>query len=586
VAVAARERARRPRSKLDRPPRRPRRPRDPDPTTRYARAVVAGRIVAGKLVRQACARHLDDLVHGAERGLRFDRKKAWDAILFARTLKHIKGKWAGQHIVLEPWQEFIVGSIFGWCGADGLRRFRDVYVEVARKNGKSTLIAVIMILLTFFDGEGGAEGYIAATKKDQAKIIFNDAKVMLRKAPAYRRLLKIHEHRVSDPDSASFLVPLGADADTLDGLNPHAVAIDELHAHPTAKVVEVMESGQGARAQPICIKITTAGWNRHSVCWRNREHAANVLDPKNEVTDDALFAYVATLDDEDDFRDESCWIKANPGLDVSVDRKALRRDVQKAIDVPEELPNLLQKRFDKWVTNSIDKPIDMDLFRAPECMAKFDVDALRGRPCFAALDLARVTDLTSFGLVFPPATSGELYKYLGFHFIPEDNVRQRSDRDGVPYARWLAEGKIIGTPGDTTDLDVVGEKILEVAKLYEIRELPYDPTFAADIARKATAAGVNCFEHYQKYQSMTLPCSETLRLVRTKQIQHAGDEVLLWCASNLVIRKGPSNRMLPDKERSREKIDAFVALIMAVGRAALAVPPQRSALETSDPLWL
>lgn len=572
-----------PRSKLERPPRPPA-PRDP--VTSYARAVIRGRVVASKFVHQAARRHLSDLRRPKRDGLRFDRRKAWRAIKFARTLKHIKGRWAGKPIRLEPWQEFIVGSIFGWVRADGTRRFQDVYIEVARKNGKSTLLAVIMILLTFFDGEGGAEGYIAATKKDQAKIIFNDCKVMVRKSPIYRRRLKALEHRISDPETASFMAPLGADADTLDGLNPHAVAIDELHAHPTAKVLEVMESGQGARTQPICIKITTAGWNRNSVCWRQREHAAHVLDPKNKVADDSLFAFIATLDDGDDFKDEKCWAKANPGIDVSVDRAKLRRDVHKALDTPEELPNLLQKRFDVWVSNSIDRPFDMADFDAKVCAAPFEVERLRGRACFLALDLARNCDISSLGAIFPPLDPGELWKYLGWHFIPEDDIRQRADRDGVPYATWRAQEKIITTPGNTTDLTLVGDKCLEVIKLYKVVEFAYDPTFAPDVARRVAATGTPTMEHWQKYPTMTLPCSEMLRLVRSRKLQHGGDPVLRWAMDNLVLRAGPSGRLLPDKERSREKIDPAVALIMAIGRAAVALPQERSALESSDPIWL
>lgn len=546
--------------------------RTPDPTTKYARAVVRGAVVACRYVREACQRHLDDLERS---DLRFDRRRAWRAITYFRTLRHVKNWWggrAGEHITLQPPQEFIVGSLMGWVRHDGRRRFRDGYIEIARKNAKSTLVAGLISLLTFFDGEGGAEGYVAATKKDQARIIFGDAKLMMRRVPAYRRRLRILEHTISDPESGSRLVALGADADTMDGLNPHAVALDELHAHPTPKVLEVMESAVGARSQPMILKTTTAGWNRNSVCWRERERALRVLDPASDVEDDGLFAFVATLDQGDDYRDEKVWVKANPLLGVSVDIDELRRAVRKATDTPEELPNLLQKRFNVWVSNSIDRPFEMELFDAGA--DAIDVALLRGRPCFGGLDLARVRDLSSFALVFPPLDQGERWKYLGWHFIPADNVQQRTARDGAPYARWLAQEKVMGTPGDTTDLTAVRDKILEVAKLYEIREVAYDPTFAADIARDLTAAGVTVLEHFQKYSAMSLPSAELLRLITAKQLQHGGDPVLRWCADNLVLRSGPAGRLMPDKERSREKIDAMVALIMAVGRAAVAAPPE------------
>lgn len=511
-------------------------------------------------------------MHAGARGMWFDRRKAWRAITFFRTLKHVEGKWAGNYIHLEPWQEFIVGSIFGWLRADGTRRFRDAYIEVARKNGKSTLLAGILILLTFYDGEGGAQGYSAATKHEQAKIIFDVASAMIRKCPAYKRQLKIREGVISDPETVSRLLPLGADAHTLDGLNPHVVCIDELHAHPTPAVVNVMATAQGARAQPIIVKITTAGWNRNSVCWRQHEYSRRVLDPKSDVKDDGLFAFVATLDEGDDYKDERVWVKANPGLGVSVDREMLRRDVVKATAVPEELPDLLQKRFDVWVSNSISRAIDMTLWDSPACAAPFTAASLKGRHCFGGLDLARVGDLSSFVLVFPPIAEEELWKALCWHFIPDADIELRSRRDQVPYATWKAQGKIIATPGDQTDLDEVGRVILEQVKPFKVREIAYDQTFAQDIAQRLAAARYVVVPHHQNYQAMTLPCSETLRLVRGREIQHGGDAVLRWAADNLVLRSGPSKRLLPDKERSRDKIDPMVALIMAVGRAAIALP--------------
>ena len=549
----------------------PRRPPSTDPVTRYARSVVAGKVVAGKLVRQACQRHLDDLKASRTTGLRFDARKAWRAITFFRTLRHIKVR--KDYIHLEPWEEFIVGSLTGWVRPDGRRRFRDAYIEVARKNGKSTLLAGLMILLTFFDGEGGAEGYVAATKKAQAQIIFGDAKAMVRRCPTYKRRLKVLEYRISDPETSSTLLPLGADADTLDGLNPHVVAIDELHAHPTAAVLEVMESGQGSRAQPMVLKITTAGWNRNSVCWRQHERGVRVLDPQSDVDDDALFVFIASLDEGDDYRDEAVWAKANPNLDVSVNREFLRRDVKKATETPEELPNLLQKRFNKWVSNSIDHAINMELWDVEEVAAPIDLARLKGRACYGGLDLAPVKDLSSFGLIFPPIDEGERWKYYGRHFVPIDNIRERTVRDKVPYERWAAEGWIVPTEGNQTDWDAIVEEILRLAGEFRIQEIAEDPAFSAAVSPKLQRAGLTVVDVRMGYMGMTYPCNELLRLVHAKQLQHGGDPVLRWSADNLVMRSGPMKRLMPDKERSREKIDPMVALILAIGRATVAAPP-------------
>jgi phage terminase large subunit-like protein len=553
-------------------PTRKKRRQIPDPTTRYARDVVAGRIVACKFVRQAAQRHLDDLRDGGKRGLSFDRKEALRWIAYFRTQKHVDGPFVGQYIVLEPWQEFITGALAGWFRGD-VRRFRQAYIEVSKKQGKSTWVAGIVRLLTFHDGEIGAKSYCAATTREQTKNVFETASMQVLQAPQERRRLKVHKYLISDPKRGQQLHAVGARENSLEGLRPKALVIDELHLHQTPAVLETLRRGQRAQRQPMCIMITTAGWNRNSVCWRERELARKILDPVEAYDDDREFVYIATLDDDDDYHDERVWVKAMPNLDVSVSREDVRADIARADAEPEELPALLQKIFNKWVSNSIDRAIDMTLWDTKELLVPVDEETLRGRHCFPALDLARVRDLSSLSLVFPPIEEGELFKYLGFHFIPEDDIKERSRRDGVPYAKWLAEGKVIGTSGDTTDLDAVGDKLLEVAKLYELRELAYDPTFATDIANRAKAAGLTVFEHYQNYSAMSLPCAELLRLVRSKALQHGGDPVARWCMDNLVMRSGPSKRLLPDKERSREKIDAAVAIIMSVGRAAISPPP-------------
>lgn len=584
MARAPSSRAARPRSKLGREPRAPRRPRAPDAVTRYARSVVAGRVVAGKLVRQACQRHLDDLRDGPARGLRFDRERAWRAISFFRTLKHVEGERAGEYIELEHWQEFIVGSLMGWLRRDEpdaggrrrgdgwRRRFKVAYLEISKKQGKSTMVAGLALLLTFFDGEIGAKGYAAATTRDQAKLVHGAASTMA--LQCYRRRLRPFKYVISDPLTNSSFTCVGARENSLDGLNASFVVLDELHLHPTPAVLEVMRRGQRARRQPMCVMITTAGWNRNSVCWRERELARKILDPEHGYDDDEEFAYIATLDEGDDYHDERVWPKAMPNLGVSVQADVVRADVRKADAEPEELPPMLQKIFNLWVSNSIDRPIDMALWDAAECAATIDLEELRGRPCYGAIDVARVGDLSSFSLVFPPVDEGELVKALGWHFIPDDDVVQRAKRDQVPYVKWRDAGAIIATPGNITDTKVIRETVLAQVKRFRIQQIAYDPTFAGDLAQDLAAAGLTLVQHFQNYSAMSLPCAELLSLVKSKRLQHGGDVVLRWAVDNLVMRSGPSKRLLPDKERSREKIDPAVALIMAVGRAALAPPPQ------------
>ena len=287
--------------------------------TEYAEQVVGGQAATGLLVRLACLRHLEDLEDGEQRGLWFDSEAAERAIQFYPKLRHHKGEWAGQPIHLEPWQCFIIGSIFGWMRWDDehgwLRRFRLAYNELGRKNGKSTLASGVGLYMAFFDGEPGAEVYAAATKKDQAKIVWGDARATVLRSPGLRQYvtpLANNLHRVA---SGSKFEPLGADQDTLDGLNAHCVIIDELHAHKSRGLWDVMETSTGARRQPLIFAITTAGWDKQSICWEQHEYGEKVV--QGLVDDDSYFVYIATLDEGDDWADETCWIKANPNLGVS-----------------------------------------------------------------------------------------------------------------------------------------------------------------------------------------------------------------------------------------------------------------------------
>lgn len=570
------------RRRTRRQPPKKRPPKVPDPTTLYAREVLDGRVVACKLVQQACARHLEDLKDGAKRGLHFDRKAALGAIAFFRTLKYPDGPRVGEYIKLEPWLEFITGSLMGWKNGE-VRRFRQAYIEVAKKQSKSTWLAGLMQLLTFHDDEVGTRGYCAATTRDQTKNVFEAARSTVLQSPPYRRRLKVFQYLISDPKMNQQLLAVGARENSLEGLRPKALAIDELHLHPTPAVLEVLRRGQRAQRQPMCVMITTAGWNRNSVCWRERELARKILDPDEKYEDDREFVFIATLDEEDDYHDERVWVKAMPNLDHSVARDDVRADIKRADEEPEELPALLQKVFNRWVSNSIDRAIDLALWDTPACMQRVDLEKLKGRQCFAALDLAPVHDLSSLALIFPPVDEGELWKYVGRHFIPDADIRERSRRDKVPYERWAKEGWVLTTPGDQTDPEFIIDEVLDLAKVVEIREFAEDPAFTASVSPKLQRAELLVVDVRMGYMGMTFPCNELLRLVRAKQLQHGGDPVLRWAAGNLVLRSGPMKRVMPDKERSRERIDPMVSLIMAVGRAAVAPPAEASSYEERGP---
>ncbi len=325
-------------------------PPPPDPVTQYALDVVADRYVTGKLVKKAAERHLADLATGAARGLHFDVDAAMQAVRFFSLLRHYKGDLGradngkGAFVELEAWQIFIVGSAFGWKRADGLRRFRRVYVEVAKKNGKTLMAAGLALLLAFFDDEPGAEVYSLATKEDQAKLSWNDGAQFVAKNQAIaRRVRKVGKRLVSEA-SASFWMPLGRDSDTGDqGINPHGVVVDELHVLENRDAVDNVETATASRSQPMVIKITTAGVKRESVWAEERADAIAVVEGR--ATDDAMLVLIYTLDEGDDPFDEAVWPKANPNLGVSVRVDGMREQAEQAKRSPGKLAAFLRFRM-------------------------------------------------------------------------------------------------------------------------------------------------------------------------------------------------------------------------------------------------
>lgn len=535
--------------------------------TGYARAVVAGDIVAGKLQRLACARHLHDLETGATRGLRWDLAKALRAIRFFSLLRHFKGReWAGKPITLIDWQRFIVGSLFGWVRADGLRRFRNAYVEVPRKSGKSTLAAGLALLLTFFDGEPAAEGYSLATKRDQAKIVYEAAKQMVKKTPALAKRITIRVASLFNTASASRLEPLGADADTLDGLDPHCAIIDELHAHKTSAVVDVMQSATGARQQPLQFEITTAGASRESICWKHHEYSEKILD--GVLDDDTWFAFIASPDDGDDWTQELAWRKANPNYGVSVRADDLAAQCLRAQQLPDFQNEFLRKRLNIWTRQ------DTRVITAEQWEASTGPDGWRqlrerckGRACAAGLDLASTTDLSALVLVF--AEEGH-FALVPFFWVPRGSVPKRVSRDRVPYDRWIADEAIQATDGASTDYEHVRRDIVRLAREYRISSVGYDPWNALYLATQLHETdGLEMVELRQGYKTLSEPTKRLLALVADGRAWHGGHPVLRWMASNLVVSRDANENIKPDKAKAIERIDGMVATIMGLRQVGL-----------------
>lgn len=536
-----------------------------DPVADYARAVAAGRLVAGEAVRLACARHLEDLERGARRGLHYDARAAGVAVDFFRLLTHSKGVWAGQRFTLQPWQQFIIGSLFGWKRADGTRRFRTGHVEVARKNGKTTLAAGVGLYLFLLDGEPGAEVYTAATKKEQAKLSHEEAKRMVRASPHLARRVTVFRDNLSFPATNSKFEPLAADSDSLDGLNVSGAILDELHAWRRRDLWDVLETATGARRQPLTLVTTTAGYDRHSIWWERRELALKVL--RGLVPDDSLFAYIATPDEGDDWADENCWIKANPSLGVTVRLEELREACQQAKDVPGKQPAFRRLRLDQPTEAAA---LWLDLAAWDRCAAAVDEQALAGRPCWGGLDLSATTDTSALCWLFPPEAEGEPCRLLLRYWLPGDDLHERCRRDGVPYDQWARAGLIELTPGNVIDYDAIERRVLADAERFQVRELAFDRYLANQLTLRLQDRGLKVVGFGQGFASMAAPARELEGLVTAGRLAHGGHPVLRWQAGCAAVRCDPAGNRKPDKASSTARIDGLVAALMALGRSLVA----------------
>ncbi len=539
------------------------------PVEAYARDVVTGKLVAGQLVKHACQRHLDDLAKGKARGLRWDGDAALHAIAFFSHLRHSTGEWANHPFTLQPWQAFVIGALFGWKRADGLRRFRTAYVEVARKNGKSAMLAGTALYALLADNEPGSHVYAAATTRDQARIVFGEAERMVDASPALRARMTRTVNNLAVLTTSSWFRPLSADASKMDGLNVHFAAVDEVHEHPNPEIIQKLNTATGARRQPLIFEITTAGHDRQSVCWQHHDFSVKALEGSVPAeASDSWFAYIATIDAGDDWTNPAVWIKANPSLGVTVKVEDLKRQVEEAREMPAQQNAIRRLRLNEW-TEQVTRWIDMGVWA--DGAEPFDEEELVGRTCYGGLDLARVNDLSSLALVFPPEQPGETVKVIWRHWCPEDDILRRARRDRAPYTVWRDQGWLAATEGNTTDFRFIEAEILALTTRFNILEVAYDRTFAGELVRNLQDEGLTMVEFGQGFISMGPAAAEFMRMLIGREMQHGGNPVATWCASNVTVRRDPAGNEKPDKERSTERIDAVVAAIMAVGRLQVAV---------------
>ena len=530
----------------------------------YAIDVSTGKIPVCKQVRYACERYLNDLETGETRGLYFDEIAAKTAIAFFRVLNHWKGEWAGDVITLEPWQQFILWNLFGWKRrSDNMRRFRTAYIEVPRKNGKTTIAAGIGLFLGFAEGEPAAEVYTAATKRDQARIAYRDAAWMVKNSPPLRNKIKSYKDNLHSQQTGSKFEPLGRDSDSMDGLNIHAAICDEVHAWKNRDMWDVLETGTGSRRQPLMLAITTAGYDRQSLCYQLHDYTEKVV--YDIVQDDSFFGVIYTVDEGDDWEDEETWWKANPNLEISKKIDDMRRLAARAKEMPAALNAFLRLHLNIW-TQASDRWISPEAWAACN-VAPVDEMELAARPCWGGLDLSSTLDVTALVWVFP---GPDRYDVLCRFFLPEDNLRKRVKRDRVPYDVWQRAGLLTLTPGNVVDYDFVQAQIEADMAMFQVMELAYDPWNATGVTNQLSEQGAPLVEFRQGYVSMN-PAMKALSVsIAGGKINHGGNAPLAWMADNLVASQDPAGNLKPDKSKSTEKIDGMVSLLMAHYRSMLA----------------
>lgn len=535
--------------------------------------VLRGDLAVGELVMLAVERHYRDLQTSAKRGLYFSAAHGWHMIEYIeKYFVHVKGRLAGQPILLDPWQKFWTAVLYGWRRTGtGRRRFTRAYEEVARKNGKSTWKAPQGAYLFMMDGEPGAEVYAVATTREQAMTVFRPAfenfRRWARKSAGVKRSFRIFEGQNQEriEAGASVFKPIASNADAQDGFNPSAVLYDELHAQRSREQWDVLESGFGAREQPLLSAITTAGFILDGICTEVRSYLISVL--RGEREDDSFFGYVYTLDSGDDPFDEEVWVKANPGLGRSKTIDYMRDMARKAKALPSALANFKTKDLNLWCN---DAEGWLDLTQWDRGAAAVTIEQLRGRRCFGGLDLSSTRDLTSFALVFPPTDDDPRWYVLVWTYCPRSKVEEQSKADAAPYGKWEAGGSLVVTEGEVVDYRPMQEQVLWAAQTFDLAELAYDTWNSTHLTNELADEGINLVEVPQNTHGMYPGSKKLEELVYSGRLIHGGNPVLRWAAGNVALLYDSNGNFRPDKKRSKQKgrIDPIVAVVMALSRAS------------------
>jgi phage terminase large subunit-like protein len=559
---------------MRRPSRVRKAPPPADRATAWAEQVVAGAVTAGPHVRAAVARHLQDLQSAAARGFMWDVARGNHAIAFFEEVLHLNGgDYEGRPFKLLGWEAFVIGCIYGWVRMDdNTRRFRVAYVETGKGSGKSPLAAGVGLHGLSADGEARAEIYAAATKRDQAMILFRDAVAMYQQSPELLRRLSpsgIGERtwNLSYPATGSFFRPISADQGQ-SGPRPHIALVDELHEHPTNHVIEMLRAGFKSRRQPLLFIITNSGHDRTSPCGQYHEYACDIA--AGTLKDDAFFSFVCGLDPgEDPIADERCWPKANPSLQEAdlPGLSYLRQQVVEARGLPSKQAIVRRLNFCEW-TQAHSPWLSPEIWLPAS--REYTVEDLRGRRAYAGLDLSSTTDLTALTIVVEPVSDGEPWKLLAWAWLPEDGLAERERQDKVPYTQWQRDGYLLTTPGRAISRLHVLRQLQAITAHFDIVSLAYDRWRIEDLRALADDQEIELpelAEFGQGYRDMTGAIEVFEADLLDGRLVHNGHPILTWCAANAVIVEDDAGNRKLSKAKATGRIDVLLAGIMAVGRA-------------------
>ena len=544
---------------------------------KYIDDILTGEIPACQYVKWACERQRNDLLDPPE-GYTFSDYAANRVCAFIELLPHIKGKWArgGNKIDLMPFYVFILTTVFGWVDKSNNRRFKTVYIEVPRKSAKSTVSSGVALYCLAADDEPGAEVYTAATNRIQAKIVWDDAHRMVERTKGLRDRfgVKTSAHAIYIEENASSMKALSRDmGGNLDGLSTHCAIIDEIHGHKNRYLWDVIDSSTMARESPLLWGITTAGFNKAGICYELRSDLIKVIDPHNEIKDDSYFGIIYTIDDDDDWKEESSWIKANPAWGHSTSPDDIRRKAAKAMRTASAQNNFLTKYLCVWTNANTTWMNSVEWSKAGD--ATLNESDFSEEELWLGADLATKTDIASTVRLY---RKDGIFYCFGSHYLNEDKI---FESDNSQYQGWAIDGHITETPGNTTDYEIIEDDIIEATKIKAFKEIGFDPHQASYLMQRLIAQNINVIEVPQNQKTLSEPMKMLEALVLEGRLKHDDNPVMNWMMSNVVAHTNAKGYIYPRKESEANKIDGVVALIIALGRA-LIEDSHKSIYETEE----